>query len=70
MGVLRTLPSSSRMFSKAFLCSLDLEKEVGLMGSLASLPPCLSLFTILHQGLLSRISLWLPERQGSRECFP
>lgn len=49
MGVLRTLPSSSRMFSKAFLCSLDLEMEVGLTGSLASLPPFLSLFTILHQ---------------------
>lgn len=27
MGVLRTLPSSSRTFSKAFLCSLDLKPD-------------------------------------------
>lgn len=36
MAVLRTLPSSSRTFSKAFLCSLDLKKVVRLTGSLAS----------------------------------
>lgn len=69
MGVLRTLPSSSRMFSKAFLCSLDLEKEVGLMGSLASLPPCLSCTKAFSPELASGSQRGRGAESPSPECI-